>query len=176
MPLLRFCANKYRVLTVMPYSVLGQPRLLRLSAALTISGSDLLASLGGTVNYLFLVDACNAFCSSSLVLMTCISLLVGFATLRGLTEYARTVVALLLLVSCTRFMNAHFFSHFGNNMLLCLHQNEVILDNKGPHASFQACFRLSRLPDSLTLLLLCAIRLVGWLKHRHLSLHQDLAI
>ena len=63
----------------MPYTVLGQPHLLGLPAALTINGLDLLASVGGTVNYLFLVDACNAFYSSGLVLTTCLLPLVGFA-------------------------------------------------------------------------------------------------
>ena len=48
---------------------------------------------------------------------------VGFAASQGLTEYARTVVALLLLMNSTChvnhwFMNAQFFSHSGNNMLL----------------------------------------------------------
>ena len=40
------------------------------------------------------------------------------AASRGLTEYARTVVALLLLMHHTWVMNAPFFSHVGNNMLL----------------------------------------------------------
>ena len=46
---------------VMPYTVLRQLLLLVLSAALTISGSNLLANLsvGGAVNYLFLVDPCS---------------------------------------------------------------------------------------------------------------------
>ena len=37
--------STYVVLTVMPYTVLGQPHLLGLSAALTITGLDLLAIL-----------------------------------------------------------------------------------------------------------------------------------
>ena len=45
----------------MPYTVLGQPHLLGLSAALTITGLDLLASAGGASNNLLLVDACKAF-------------------------------------------------------------------------------------------------------------------
>lgn len=50
-----------RVLIFMPYTVLRQLLLLVLSAALTISGSNLLANLsvGGAVNYLFLVDPCS---------------------------------------------------------------------------------------------------------------------
>ena len=103
----------------MPYTVLGQPHLLGLPAALTINGLDLLASVGGTVNYLFLVDACNAFYSSGLVLITCLLPLVGFAAARGLIEHARTVGALLLLLNYTWFMNAQFFSHQSNNMLPC---------------------------------------------------------
>ncbi len=47
--------NTCVVLTVMPYTVLRQPRLLGLSAALTIIGLDLIANVGGTVSYLFLV-------------------------------------------------------------------------------------------------------------------------
>ena len=75
----------------MPYTVLGQPRLLGLSAALTIIGLDLLANVGGTVSYLFLVGACNAFYSSGLVLTICLLLLVVFLgtdMLQGLTGYA----------------------------------------------------------------------------------------
>ena len=52
-------------------------RLLGLSAALTISGLDLLTSKSDTVNYLFLVDTCHAFCSSGLVLTTCLLSLIG---------------------------------------------------------------------------------------------------
>ena len=33
-------------------------------------------------------------------------------------KYARTVMALLLLMSYTSFMNAQFLSHVGNDMLL----------------------------------------------------------
>ena len=80
---------------------------------------DLLASIGGTVKHLFLVNACNAFYSSGLVLTTCLLLLVGIAALQGLTEYACTVVPMLLLMNYTWFMNAHFFNHLGNDMLLC---------------------------------------------------------
>ena len=69
-----------------------------------------LASGGGTVSYLFLVDPCNAFCSSGMV-FTCLVLLVSFAALRGLTQYACTVVTLLLLMKYTWFMSAQFFSH-----------------------------------------------------------------
>ena len=60
--------NTCVVLTVMPYTVLGQPRLLGLSAALSIIGTDLLAEVGGTVSCLFLVGVCNAFYSSGLVM------------------------------------------------------------------------------------------------------------
>ena len=83
-----------------------------------------LASGGGAVNYLFLVDPCNAFCSSGVV-FTCLVLLVSLAALRGLTQYACTVVALLLLMKYTWFMSAQFFSHLANNMLLCLHQTLI---------------------------------------------------
>ena len=41
------------------------------------------------------------------------------AASRGLTEYARTVVALLLLMHYTWVMNAQFFSHLGHNMYVC---------------------------------------------------------
>ena len=95
LPLLRLCANTYRVLTVIPYTVLGQPRLLGLSPALTISGLDLSASVGGTIKYLFLVDACNACYSSGMVLTISLLSLIGFPASQGLIEYARTVVALL---------------------------------------------------------------------------------
>ena len=104
LPLAKFCVNTCRVLTVTPYTVLGQPRLLGLSAALTITGLDLLASVGDTLSCLFLVGVCNAFCSSGLVPTTCLLLLVGFLgtnMLQGLTGYARTVVGLLLQMSYT---------------------------------------------------------------------------
>ena len=50
LPLLKLCVNTCKVLTVTPYTVLGQPRLLGLSASLiiTITGLDLLASVGDT--------------------------------------------------------------------------------------------------------------------------------
>ena len=54
---------------IMPCIVLGQPQLLGLSQAYTIIGLSRLVSIGGTVSYLFLVGACNAFCSSDLVFM-----------------------------------------------------------------------------------------------------------
>ena len=104
LPLAKFCVNTCRVLTVTPYTVLGQPRLLGLSAALTITGLDLLASVGDTVSCLFLVLACNAFYSSNLALTTCLLLLVGFLgtdMLQELTGYARTVVELLLPMNYT---------------------------------------------------------------------------
>ncbi len=55
----------------MPCIVLGQPRLLGLLHAHIIIGLDLLARIGGTVSYLFLVGACSTFCSSDLVLINC---------------------------------------------------------------------------------------------------------
>ena len=88
--------NTCVVLTVMPYTVLGQPRLLGLSAALTIIGLDLVANVGGTVSCLFLVGVCNAFYSSGLVLTICLLLLVPFLgtdMLQGMTWHAHTVVA-----------------------------------------------------------------------------------
>ena len=92
----------------MPYTVLGQPRgcLLGLSAALTISGLELLASVGSTVNYLFLqagrrmqtlftVQAwfSQPACYRWSLLQHC----------KELTDYACTVVALLLLMNYTLF-------------------------------------------------------------------------
>ena len=47
----------------MPYTVLGQPHLLGLSAALNITALDLLASVDDTVSCLFLAGICNAFYS-----------------------------------------------------------------------------------------------------------------
>ena len=94
--------NTYMVLTVMPCTVLEQPHLLQLSVALTIAGLNLLASVGGTVNFLYLVGVCNGSYSSGLALTICLLLLVGFPgtnMLQGLTMYARTVVALLLLMN-----------------------------------------------------------------------------
>ena len=111
MPLLRLHVNTYRVLIVMPYIVLKQPRLLGLSALLTISGVNLLGSVDGTVNYLSLVEACNAFYSSGLVLTIYVLSLVSCAALQWLPEYARTVVALPMLINHTWSMNAQFFSH-----------------------------------------------------------------
>ena len=59
---------------------LGAAPSAGVSAALTISGLDLLAAagVGSTVNYLFLVDVYSAFCSSGLVLTTCLLSLVSF--------------------------------------------------------------------------------------------------
>ena len=104
LPLLRLCVNTCVVLTVMPYTVLGLPHLLGLSAALTITELDLLASVGDTVSCLFLAGICNAFYSSGLLRTTCLLLLVDFPgtnMLRELTRYAQTVVALLLPMSYT---------------------------------------------------------------------------
>ena len=64
-PSLRLCVNTYVVLTVMPCIVLGQPHLLGLSVALTITGLDLLASVGGTVNFLYLVGVERELCDNS---------------------------------------------------------------------------------------------------------------
>ena len=69
---MRLCVNTYVVLTVMPYTVLGQPHLLGLSAALAITGLDFLASVGDTVSCLFLAGVCSAFYSSGLLLTTCL--------------------------------------------------------------------------------------------------------
>ena len=89
----------------------------------SISALDLLASVGGTVNYLFLVDAFNVFkLQAWFSHSACLLSLVAFAASQGLTEYAGTVVALLLLMNYTWFINAQLFSHLGNNMQLCLHQ------------------------------------------------------
>ena len=96
-PSLRLCVNTYVVLTVMPCIVLGQPHLLGLSVALTITGLDLLASVGGTVNFLYLVGVCSGSYSSGLALTIC--LLSGTNMLQGLTVYAHTVEALLLLMN-----------------------------------------------------------------------------
>ena len=90
LPLLRPYVNICVALTVMPYTVLGQPHLLGLSAALTIIGLDLLANVGITVSYLFLVGVCSAFYCSGLVLAICLLLLVAFLgtnMLQGLTGY-----------------------------------------------------------------------------------------
>ena len=101
-PSLRLCVNTYVVLTVVPCIVLGQPHLLGLSVALTITGLDLLASVGGTVNFLYLVGVCSGSYSSGFALTICLLLLVGFQEtnmLQGLTVYAHTVEALLLLMN-----------------------------------------------------------------------------
>ena len=94
--------NTYVVLTVMPCTVLGQPHLLELLVALTITGLNLLANVGNTVNFLYLVGICNCSISSGLALTICLLLLVGFQgtnMLQGLTVCAHTVVALLLLMN-----------------------------------------------------------------------------
>ena len=86
------------------YTVLGQPCLLGLSAAPTITGLDLLASVGDTVNCLCIVGICNGFFSSGLVLTICLLLLVGFpgtGMWQELTGCAHTVVAPLLLMHYT---------------------------------------------------------------------------
>ena len=88
----------------MPCIVLGQPHLLGLSVALsdTITGLHLLASVGGIVNFLYLVGVCSGSYSSGLALTICLLLLVGFQgtnMLQGLTVYAHTVEALLLLMN-----------------------------------------------------------------------------
>ena len=88
-------------------------------------GLDLLASVDDTVSCLFLAGVRNAFHSSGLLLTTCLLLLVGFPgtnMLQELTGCAHTVVASLLPMSYTWFMNVQFFSHLGYNMLLSLPQ------------------------------------------------------
>ena len=82
--------NTYVVFTVMPYTVLGQPHLLGLSAALTITGLDLQASVGSTVSCLFLAGVCNAFYSSGLLLTTCLLLLVDFPETNMVREVTGT--------------------------------------------------------------------------------------
>lgn len=52
-----------------PCIVLGQPQLLALLAlelllAHTVIGFSLVASISGTISYLFLVGACSTFCMS----------------------------------------------------------------------------------------------------------------
>ena len=104
LPSLRLCVSTYVVLTVMPCTVLGQPYLLELSVALPITGLNLLASVGDTVHFLYLVRICNGSYSSDLVLTICLLLLVGFqgtSMLQELTVYANTVAALLLLMNYT---------------------------------------------------------------------------
>ena len=128
--LLWLCVKTYVVLTVMPYTVLGQPRLLGLSAALTITDLILLASVGDTASCLFLVGVCNAFYTSGLGLTTCLLLSVNFpgtGVLQEPTGYEHTVVALLLPTSYTWFTNAQSFSHLGYNMLLYLPQATLAL-------------------------------------------------
>lgn len=51
---------------------------LRFLAARTIIALDLLASVGNTVSYLFLVDEFSAFYNSSMVLSNCLLMLIGF--------------------------------------------------------------------------------------------------
>ena len=53
------------LLTVLTCTVLGQPHLLELSVALTIIGLNLSASVGDTVNFLYLVGVCNGSYSTS---------------------------------------------------------------------------------------------------------------
>ena len=75
-----------------------------MSDAPIITGLSLLASIGGIVSYLFLVDACNAFCGSGMGLTICLLLLVdlpGASMLPGLLGYAHTVGVLLLPMSYT---------------------------------------------------------------------------
>ena len=62
----------------MPCTVLGQPHLLELSVALTITGLSLVASVGDTVNFLYLVGVCNGSYCSGLALAICQLLLVDF--------------------------------------------------------------------------------------------------
>ena len=79
-------------------------RLLGLSVAPITTGLSLLASVGVTVSFLYLVGACNAFSNSGLGLISYLLLLVvllGASMLRGLIGYAHTVVVWLLRMSCT---------------------------------------------------------------------------
>ncbi len=65
----------------------------------TIIGLRLLASIGGPVTYLFLVDACSAFCTSDLVLIDCqlyLAVLLGASMLPGPVGCAHIVVVWLL--------------------------------------------------------------------------------
>ena len=93
-----------------PYTVLGQFHLLGLSAALTIGGLDLLASVGGIVNY-FLQGRLGSHNMPVVAGRCC-----------GIARADRVCTALLLLMNYLWFMYAQFFSHLGNYMLLCLHQ------------------------------------------------------
>ena len=106
LPLLRPYVNTCVVHKGMPYTVLRQPRLLGLSAALTIMmiDLDLLANVGGTVSCLFLVGVCKAFYQFRLGahnLPVVAGRFSGTDMLQGLTGYAHTVVALLLPMNCT---------------------------------------------------------------------------
>ena len=104
MRLLMPCVHIYMALPITACIVLGQPRLLGLSVAPIITGLNLSASVDGIVNCLFLVDACNAFCSSGLGLTVCLLLLVDLPVanmLPGLIGYAHTVGVLLLPMNYT---------------------------------------------------------------------------
>ncbi len=106
----------------MPRIVLGQPLLLGLSHAHTIIGSSLLARVDSTVSYLFLVGACSNFCSLDLVLTSCqlcLAVLLGASLLPGLVGCAHIVVAWLLQMNCTCFLNVQLSTHLGSRMLLC---------------------------------------------------------
>ena len=56
-------------------------------------------------------------------------------------DYACTVVVLLLLMNCTRFMNTQLFSHLGKTLCGSISSNtdtiEVTFCTTGPHASFK---------------------------------------
>jgi hypothetical protein len=89
---------------IMPCIVLGRPLLLGLSHAHTITGSGLLASIGGIVSCLFLVGACSGFYNLDLVLISChlfLAVLLGASMLPGLVGSAHIVVVWLLQMKCT---------------------------------------------------------------------------
>jgi len=88
----------------MPCIVLGQLLLLGLSHAHTIIGLSLLASVGVTVSYLFLVGACSDFYSLGLVLISCqlfLTVLLKASMLPGPIGCAHIVVVWLLQMKCT---------------------------------------------------------------------------
>ncbi len=65
----------------------------------TIIGLSLVASVGGTVSYLFLAGACSNFCSLHLVLISkqlYLAVLLGASTMPGLVGCAHSVVVWLL--------------------------------------------------------------------------------
>ena len=89
-----YTVNTCVELKIMPYTVLRQPSAGVVSCT-AHHGLDLEASVGDTVNCLFVANICTAFSSPGLVHTICLVLLVNFLAPQELTGYARTVVALL---------------------------------------------------------------------------------